>query len=154
MPSGTPEQMRWFNDLQRMTTSPGNAARIRRANENIDITDLLPQIRIPTLVLHCRNDAARNHTRRAASLPPVFLEHASSRLKATITLSWKVTPAGPASSTRSEFSSRPNFLFVRAELSAFGPYRTSLAAPHMSAFGGNKADITVRRHHPADALPR
>ncbi|MFZ0673154.1 MAG: alpha/beta fold hydrolase [Pseudolabrys sp.] len=59
MPSGTPEQMRWFNDLQRMTTSPDNAARIRRANENIDITDLLPQIRIPTLVLHCRNDAAQ-----------------------------------------------------------------------------------------------
>ena len=61
MPSGTPEQMRWFNDLQRMTTSPDNAARIRRANENIDIADLLPQIRIPTLVLHCRNDAAQPH---------------------------------------------------------------------------------------------
>jgi pimeloyl-ACP methyl ester carboxylesterase/DNA-binding winged helix-turn-helix (wHTH) protein len=61
MPSGTPEQMRWFNDLQRMTTSPDNAARIRRANENIDITDLLPQVRIPTLVLHCRNDAAQPH---------------------------------------------------------------------------------------------
>ena len=61
MPSGTPEQMRWFNDLQRMTTSPDNAARIRRANENIDITDLLPQIQIPTLVLHCRNDAAQPH---------------------------------------------------------------------------------------------
>ena len=59
MPSGTPEQMRWFNDLQRMTTSPDNAVRIRRSNENIDITDLLPQIRIPTLVLHCRNDAAQ-----------------------------------------------------------------------------------------------
>jgi pimeloyl-ACP methyl ester carboxylesterase/DNA-binding winged helix-turn-helix (wHTH) protein len=61
MPSGTPEQMRWFNDLQRMTTSPDNAARIRRANENIDVTELLPQIRIPTLVLHCRNDAAQPH---------------------------------------------------------------------------------------------
>ena len=61
MPSGTSEQMRWFNDLQRMTTSPDNAARIRRANENIDITDLLPQVRIPTLVLHCRNDAAQPH---------------------------------------------------------------------------------------------
>jgi DNA-binding winged helix-turn-helix (wHTH) protein/pimeloyl-ACP methyl ester carboxylesterase len=61
MPSGTSEQMRWFNDLQRVTTSPDNAARIRRANENIDITDLLPQVRIPTLVLHCRNDAAQPH---------------------------------------------------------------------------------------------
>jgi pimeloyl-ACP methyl ester carboxylesterase/DNA-binding winged helix-turn-helix (wHTH) protein len=59
IPNGTPEQMRWFNDLQRMTTSPDNAVRIRRSNENIDITDLLSQIRIPTLVLHCRNDAAQ-----------------------------------------------------------------------------------------------
>ena len=59
IPSGTPEQMRWFNDLQRMTTSPDNAVRIRRANENIDVTDLLSQIRIPTLVLHCRNDASQ-----------------------------------------------------------------------------------------------
>jgi pimeloyl-ACP methyl ester carboxylesterase/DNA-binding winged helix-turn-helix (wHTH) protein len=59
MPGGTPEQMQWFNDLQRITTSPENAVRIRRATENIDITDLLPQIKIPTLVMHCRNDAAQ-----------------------------------------------------------------------------------------------
>ena len=59
MPGGTPEQMQWLNDLQRITTSPENAVRIRRATENIDITDLLPQIKIPTLVMHCRNDAAQ-----------------------------------------------------------------------------------------------
>ena len=59
MPGGTPEQMQWFNDLQRMTTSPDNAVRIRRATESIDITDLLPQLRIPTLILHCRNDATQ-----------------------------------------------------------------------------------------------
>lgn len=58
IPNGTSEQMRWFNDLQRITASPDNAARIRRSTDNIDITELLPQIRIPTLVLHCRNDAA------------------------------------------------------------------------------------------------
>lgn len=61
VPNGTPEQMRWFNDLQRMTASPDNAARIRLATDNIDITELLPQIRIPTLVIHCRNDAAIPH---------------------------------------------------------------------------------------------
>jgi hypothetical protein len=45
-------------------------------------------------------------------------------------------------------------------MSAIGPKRTSLVAPHMSAFGG-KADITVfsgiggtRRYDPANALPR
>ena len=58
IPNGTPEQMRWFNVLQRITASPDNAARIRRSTDNIDITELLPQIRVPTLVLHCRNDAA------------------------------------------------------------------------------------------------
>ena len=30
-PDGTPEQMQWFNDLQRMTTSTENALRIMRA---------------------------------------------------------------------------------------------------------------------------
>jgi pimeloyl-ACP methyl ester carboxylesterase/DNA-binding winged helix-turn-helix (wHTH) protein len=57
-PEGTPEQMQWFNDLQRITTSPENALRIMRATGDVDISDLLPQVRVPTLVLHCRNDAA------------------------------------------------------------------------------------------------
>jgi pimeloyl-ACP methyl ester carboxylesterase len=58
VPEGTPEQMQWFNDLQRITTSPENALRIMRATGDVDISDLLPQVRVPTLVLHCRNDAA------------------------------------------------------------------------------------------------
>ena len=57
-PEGTPEQMQWFNDLQRITTSPENAVRIMSATGGLDISDLLQQVRVPTLVLHCRNDAA------------------------------------------------------------------------------------------------
>ena len=57
LPGGTPEQMQWFNDLQRVTTSPDTAARIRQAVDEIDITDLLSQVDVPTLVLHCRDDA-------------------------------------------------------------------------------------------------
>ena len=57
LPDGTPDQMKWFNDLQRMTTSPENAARIRQAVDDIDITELLPKVAVPTLVLHCRDDA-------------------------------------------------------------------------------------------------
>jgi pimeloyl-ACP methyl ester carboxylesterase/DNA-binding winged helix-turn-helix (wHTH) protein len=57
-PEGTPEQMQWFNDLQRITTSPENAIRIMQATGDVDISDLLPQVSVPTLVLHCRNDAA------------------------------------------------------------------------------------------------
>jgi DNA-binding winged helix-turn-helix (wHTH) protein/pimeloyl-ACP methyl ester carboxylesterase len=57
-PDSTPEQMQWFNDLQRMTTSTENALRIMRATGELDISDLLPQVKVPTLVLHCRNDAS------------------------------------------------------------------------------------------------
>ncbi len=58
IPGGSPEQMRWLNDLQRNTTSPENAALIRGTMNNIDVTGLLPRVRVPTLVLHCRDDAA------------------------------------------------------------------------------------------------
>lgn len=57
VPGGTPEQVQWFNDLQRKTTSPENAARIRYVSDVIDIENLLPQVKVSTLVLHCRKDA-------------------------------------------------------------------------------------------------
>jgi DNA-binding winged helix-turn-helix (wHTH) protein/pimeloyl-ACP methyl ester carboxylesterase len=72
VPEGTPEQMQWFNDLQRMTTSPENAIRIMSATGNLDISELLAQVRVPTLVLHCRNDAAvpfEEGRRLAAGIP-------------------------------------------------------------------------------------
>lgn len=50
--------MQWFNDLQRKTASPENAARIRSMADNIEISDLLPRVDVPTLVLHCRDDGA------------------------------------------------------------------------------------------------
>jgi pimeloyl-ACP methyl ester carboxylesterase/DNA-binding winged helix-turn-helix (wHTH) protein len=56
IPGGTFEQMKWFNDLQRMTTSPENAARIREAMNDIDVSQLLEQVTVPTLVAHCRGD--------------------------------------------------------------------------------------------------
>jgi pimeloyl-ACP methyl ester carboxylesterase/DNA-binding winged helix-turn-helix (wHTH) protein len=59
IPGGTPEQMQWFNDLQRITTSPDNAIRLRRTVDEIDIANLLPQVKAPTLVLHCRNDSVQ-----------------------------------------------------------------------------------------------
>jgi len=57
VPDGTPEQMAWFNELQRLTTSPENAARICATNDDTDITEYLSQVAVPTLVLHCRDDA-------------------------------------------------------------------------------------------------
>jgi DNA-binding CsgD family transcriptional regulator len=57
IPESTPEQFRWFTDLQRMSTSPENAVGLIRGFDAVDITDLLPKISCPTLVLHARNDA-------------------------------------------------------------------------------------------------
>jgi pimeloyl-ACP methyl ester carboxylesterase/DNA-binding winged helix-turn-helix (wHTH) protein len=56
VPGGTPEQHHWFNELQRTTTSPENAVRIRYVSDVVDIVELLPQVKAPTLVLHCRDD--------------------------------------------------------------------------------------------------
>jgi pimeloyl-ACP methyl ester carboxylesterase len=72
IPGGSHEQMEWFNELQRRSTSPANATRIREAADNIDVTDLMPQVKVPTLVLHCRDDAVQpfeEGRRMAASIP-------------------------------------------------------------------------------------
>ncbi|QQC66231.1 alpha/beta fold hydrolase [Paraburkholderia ginsengisoli] len=57
IPGGTPEQHRWFNELERMTTTPHNAARIMRVFNDIDVVDLLDRVACPTLVLHASGDA-------------------------------------------------------------------------------------------------
>jgi pimeloyl-ACP methyl ester carboxylesterase len=57
IPGGTPEQVQWFNDLMRISTSPENAVRFRRINSVQDVRDLAPSLRIPALVSHARDDA-------------------------------------------------------------------------------------------------
>ncbi|MFQ5974363.1 MAG: alpha/beta fold hydrolase [Alphaproteobacteria bacterium] len=72
IPGGTPEQAQWFNDLQRISTSPENAARLLQAFQHIDVSHLLSEIATPTLVLHCRDDAAvpfQEGRRMAAMIP-------------------------------------------------------------------------------------
>jgi pimeloyl-ACP methyl ester carboxylesterase/DNA-binding CsgD family transcriptional regulator len=56
IPGGTDEQMSWFNDLCLKTASPENAAKLLDARAEIDITELLGQVRTPALVLHSRDD--------------------------------------------------------------------------------------------------
>jgi serine/threonine protein kinase/pimeloyl-ACP methyl ester carboxylesterase len=56
LPDGTPEQVQWFNELQRVSASPENAARMCAAFYSLDVRELAPQIRSPTLVLHGRGD--------------------------------------------------------------------------------------------------
>lgn len=72
IPEGTPEQMQWFNELLRVSTSPANALRLVDAFSRIDVTALAPLVRVPTLVMHCRHDAAIpfDESRALASLIP------------------------------------------------------------------------------------
>ena len=56
IPGGTAEQLGWWNELQRVSTSPENAERLQRVLGTIDVTDLLPQVTVPTLVAHARRD--------------------------------------------------------------------------------------------------
>ena len=55
-PRATPEQARSFNELQRMTCSPEQAARIVTAYYDLDASADLPRVASPTLVLHARGD--------------------------------------------------------------------------------------------------
>jgi class 3 adenylate cyclase/pimeloyl-ACP methyl ester carboxylesterase len=72
IPGGTPEQIMWLNDLQRITTSPENAVRIRQALDEIDISGHLADVTVPTLVLHCRDDVTVpfEEGRRLAAMIP------------------------------------------------------------------------------------
>jgi pimeloyl-ACP methyl ester carboxylesterase/DNA-binding winged helix-turn-helix (wHTH) protein len=72
VPEGTQEQMRWFSELTRVTTSPQTAVRLRTASSNIDVTGIAPGVRVPTLVLHGTGDAAvpfEEGRRMAAAIP-------------------------------------------------------------------------------------
>ena len=58
LPDATLEEMSWFNDLQRLSASAENTARLMQSLGEVNVVDLLPAVVAPTLVLHCREDAA------------------------------------------------------------------------------------------------
>jgi class 3 adenylate cyclase len=57
MPDGDAEAIRQFNEMQRISASPENAAALLSAMPDTDVSELLSQVRPPTLVGHCRGDA-------------------------------------------------------------------------------------------------
>ncbi len=56
-PDASKDQMEWFNELQRQTTSPSNAAAILSALGDVDVREEMKRIRVPTIVFHSRGDA-------------------------------------------------------------------------------------------------
>ena len=56
LPGASTEDVKWFAHLQRVSGSAETAVRLRAALDDIDLTDLLPRVSAPTLVLHSRYD--------------------------------------------------------------------------------------------------
>ncbi len=57
IPGGTPEQHRWWTDLERRTASPEAAAALLSAFYRIDVQDRARGLDLPVLVMHARGDA-------------------------------------------------------------------------------------------------
>jgi len=56
MPDAKPDELEWFDDFQRQTTSPDNAVRFQEAFGHIDVRESLAKVRAPTIVFHARGD--------------------------------------------------------------------------------------------------
>jgi len=56
MPDARPEELDWFDEFQRQTTSPENAVKFQCAFADIDVRDLLSQVNVPTIIFHSRHD--------------------------------------------------------------------------------------------------
>ncbi len=72
VPDASSEQMRWFDEMQRMSATAEMAARLRRARGLVDVAEQAPHVSVPTLVLHAREDAVApfEEGRRLAALIP------------------------------------------------------------------------------------
>jgi pimeloyl-ACP methyl ester carboxylesterase len=56
IPEASVEQMRWFNELQKVTCSTENALRFDDVFSQIDVLDLLPRVTVPTIIFHAKED--------------------------------------------------------------------------------------------------
>jgi DNA-binding CsgD family transcriptional regulator/alpha-beta hydrolase superfamily lysophospholipase len=95
IPDGTEQQVGWFNDLCRKTTTPEIVAELLRARGEIDVTALLPRVRTPTLVLHAREDNVCR-SRRAAGSPRASPGRSSWSSTRGTTSCWRASRRGIA----------------------------------------------------------
>jgi class 3 adenylate cyclase/TolB-like protein/pimeloyl-ACP methyl ester carboxylesterase/Tfp pilus assembly protein PilF len=56
IPEAGAEQQKWFNELQRVSCSPGNAMKFDEVFSGIDVAERLKEVAVPTLILHARHD--------------------------------------------------------------------------------------------------
>jgi pimeloyl-ACP methyl ester carboxylesterase/DNA-binding CsgD family transcriptional regulator len=72
VPGATEAQLGWFNELCRRTSAPEIAARLLEARANVEVSELVPQVKTPTLVIHANEDqvvSVRQGRRLATRIP-------------------------------------------------------------------------------------
>lgn len=72
IPDASPEQARAYKDLLHRTTSQTNTVSLMRTFHRLDVREIVPKVRCPTLVLHSRENAIIpfEEGRRVAGLIP------------------------------------------------------------------------------------
>src|SRR3546814_15610975 len=56
IPEGSAEQLGWFNEMCRKSTTPETAVKLLAARAEMDACAFLPREKTPTLVLHASGD--------------------------------------------------------------------------------------------------
>ncbi len=56
MPDATEEQLNWFDEICAKSTTPELASILMSEQGQADYSNIPPQVKVPTLVLHCRED--------------------------------------------------------------------------------------------------
>jgi DNA-binding NarL/FixJ family response regulator len=128
IPDATREQARALNEQQRLSCSGARAAAILRARVALDVRADLPQVRCPTLVMHCEGDgmvavelgrelAASIAGARFESLPsrnhlPLAGEPAFERFCSLIGEFLRDGPVGPAAGSGLAFTPRERELLA------------------------------------------
>jgi pimeloyl-ACP methyl ester carboxylesterase len=103
IPGATDEQVGWFNELCRKTTSPEIAARLLETRATIDVMDLLDRVQAPTLILHSRDDDVYRSQKDTFS-PQEFRARSLLSLIRRTTSSSTASRRGNASAPRSSIS--------------------------------------------------
>lgn len=57
MPDASAEEANWFNKFQQATASGETMARYREVSDDVDISDILGDVKVPSLIIHSDEDA-------------------------------------------------------------------------------------------------
>jgi len=127
IPDASSEQMEWFDELQRVTTEPETAVRIRHARNEDDVTQEAAQIASPTLVLHARDDA--------------LVPFSEGRLLATLIPGARFVPL--ESRNHILLANEPAWEAFRAELSVFLRPAGSSSRDELGELSDREHDVLV-----------